>query len=96
MLTGKDKLLLIFFCHIVAVVTAIKDIKTAIITTIGSSEPISNTRTIIAPKNPSRTPTHCFQVIFSFSNGPASALVKTGFRVTINAAIPVGKPLDIE
>ena len=79
---GNDKLLLNFFCHNVAVVTANNDINTAIIPIVGNSEPMSKPKTMTAPKNPSKTPTHCFQVIFSFSNGPASALVKTGFRVT--------------
>ena len=96
LLTGNDKLLLNFFCHKVAQVTAIKDIKTAIIPIVGSFVPTSKPKTIVAPKKPSMTPTHCFHVTFSFSNGPAKALVSIGLRVTTNAAIPVGRPFDIE
>ena len=33
---------------------------------------------------------------FSFKSGPARALVSIGCKVTINAAIPVGKPFEIE
>ena len=35
-------------------------------------------------------------IIFSFKIGPAKAFVSTGCRVTIKAAIPVGKPIEIE
>ena len=96
MFIGKDKLLLSFFYHKVALVTASKDIKTPIIAIVGKVVPISKPITIMAPKKPNMTPIHCLAETFSFNSGPAKALVKTGFRVTIKAAMPVGKPLDIE
>ena len=77
-------------------IIANKDIKTAIIPIVGKVVPTSSPRTIAAPKKPSITPVHCLTATFSFNNGPARALVKTGLRVTIKAAIPVGRPLDIE
>ena len=58
--------------------------------------PISKPITKLAPINPKKTPNHFFQVIFSFKMGPANAFVKTGCKVTINAAIPVGRPIEIE
>ena len=79
-----------------ALVTANKEIKTAIIPIVGKVVPISNPRTIAAPKKPIITPIHCLIETFSFNNGPARALVKTGLSVTINAAMPVGRPFDME
>ena len=96
LLTGKGKLLVIFFCHKVAAVTDNKEIKVAITAVVGRLDPISNPKTKTAPKNPKKTPVHCIQETFSFKSGPARALVSTGCKVTINAAIPVGKPFEIE
>ena len=96
LLTDKGKLLLIFFCQSVAQVTAIKEIITAIIPSNGKDLPISKPITKVAPTNPNKTPTHFFHVIFSFKIGPAKAFVRTGCSVTIKAAIPVGKPIEIE
>ena len=96
LLTDKGKLLLIFFCQRVAEVTAIKEIKTAIIPRNGNELPISKPITKVAPVNPSNTPIHLFNVIFSFNIGPANAFVSTGCSVTIKAAIPVGRPIEIE
>ena len=58
--------------------------------------PKSNPKTNVAPKNPSKTPTHCLKVTFSFKIGPLRIFVKIGWRVTINAAILVGIPIEIE
>ena len=58
--------------------------------------PTSRPNTRVAPKKPNKTPTHCLIETFSFNNGPARALVKTGLSVTINAAMPVGRPFDME
>ena len=96
MLTGRDKLFVIFFCHKVAVVTDIKEINVAITALVGRLNPMSKPKTRIAPKKPKRTPVHCLHVIFSFNKGPAKALVSIGCNVTINAAIPTGKPFEIE
>ena len=96
LLTGKGKLLVIFFCHNVAAVTEIKEIKAATTPMVGKLEPISKPKTKTAPLNPSITPAHCLQVIFSFKSGPAKVFVSIGCKVTINAAIPVGKPLETE
>ena len=96
LLIDNGKLLLNFFCQSVDEVIAIKAIKEAKIPITGKVFPISNPSTKHAPMNPRRTPTHCFQVTFSFNTGPANALVNIGWRVTINAAIPVGKPFEIE
>ena len=96
LLTDKGKLLLIFFCQRVAVVTAIKEIITATIPYNGRVLPISKPITKVAPTNPKKTPIHLFNVIFSFNTGPARAFVSTGCSVTIKAAIPVGRPIEIE
>ena len=96
MFTGKGKFKLIFFCQRVAAVTDMSEIKAAITPIVGRFEPISKPKTKIAPKNPSETPTHCFQVTFSFNSGPAKTLVKIGCKVTINATMLVGSPLEIE
>ena len=96
LLTGRGKLFVIFFCHKVAAVTDIKEINVAITPIVGRLDPISNPKTKIAPKKPKRTPTHCLHVTFSFNRGPAKQLVSIGCNVTINAAIPAGKPFEIE
>ena len=96
LLTDKGKLLLIFFCQIVAQVTAIKEIITATTPKVGKDLPISKPITKAAPTNPKKTPSHLFHVIFSFKIGPAKAFVNTGWSVTIKAAIPVGRPIEIE
>ena len=96
LLTGRGKLFVIFFCHKVAAVTDIKEINVAITPIVGRLDPISNPKTKIAPKKPKRTPTHCLHVTFSFNRGPAKQLVSIGCNVTINAAIPTGKPFEIE
>ena len=85
-----------YFASCLPWVTANKEIKTANIPIDGNFEPTSKPKTIEAPKKPSKTPTHCFQVTFSFNKGPAKAFVKIGWRVTIKAAIPVGSPFDTE
>ena len=96
LLTGRDKFVLIFFCQRVAAVTANREINADIIPIVGSVFPISKPITRLAPTKPKITPNHLFNVIFSFNKGPASALVKTGWSVTIKAAIPVGSPIEIE
>ena len=96
LLVDKGRLLLIFFCQSVAEVTEIKDIKAASTPAAGNVFPISKPITKLAPINPKKTPNHFFQVIFSFKMGPAKAFVRTGCKVTINAAIPVGSPIEIE
>ena len=77
-------------------VTAIKDIITAITPSNGNDSPISKPITKAAPRNPNKTPSHFFNVIFSFKIGPAKAFVRTGCSVTIKAAILVGRPIEIE
>ena len=96
LLTDKGKLLLSFFCQIVEVVIAIKDIIVATKPIIGIYEQTSKPSTIAAPTKPRRTPIDYFIVTFSFNIGPLNAFVRIGWRVTINAAIPVGIPLEIE
>ena len=96
LLNGKGRSLLIFFCQRVADVTAMREIKAAIIPVNGNEVPISKPITKLAPIKPKKTPSHLLKVIFSFNKGPANAFVKTGCRVTINAAIPVGNPIEIE
>ena len=96
MLTDKGKLLLIFFCHKVEVVIANRAIKEAITPKTGRLDPTSKPKTKVAPINPRITPIHCLKVTFSSQNFPAKALVKIGCRVTINAAIPVGIPIETE
>ncbi len=91
LLTDKGKLLLIFFCQIVEDVIAIKAIIVATKPVTGIFEPMSKPRTRAAPEKPSKTPTHCLIVTFSFNTGPLKALVRIGWRVTISAAIPVGR-----
>ena len=53
-------------------------------------------KTKAAPINPRITPIHWIKVTFSPKNFPAKALVKIGCNVTINAAIPVGIPIETE
>ena len=77
-------------------VIANKAIKVATTPEIGIVSPISKPKTRTAPINPNTIPNHCFQPICSFNKGPAKILVRIGCSVTINAAIPVGIPLDIE
>ena len=96
MLTDKGKLLLIFFCHKVEVVIASRATKEAITPKTGRLDPISKPKTKAAPINPRITPIHCLKVTFSPKNFPAKALVKIGCKVTINAAIPVGIPIETE
>ena len=96
LLTDKGKLLLIFFCHSVAEVTATKEIITATTPKVGNDYPMSKPITKAAPINPNKTPSHLFNVTFSFKTGPAKAFVSTGWSVTIKAAIPVGRPIEIE
>ena len=96
LLTDKGKLLLIFFCHNVDEVIAIKAIIVATKPIIGISEPTSKPKTNVAPTNPSKTPIHCLIDTFSFKIGPLRAFVKIGWSVTIRAAIPVGIPFEIE
>ena len=96
LLTDKGKFKLIFFCQRVAIVTDIREIKAAKIPIVGRFEPISKPKTKIAPRKPSNTPLHCFNVIFSLSRGPAKILVRIGCKVTIKAVIPVGTPFEIE
>ena len=81
-LSGKDKLLGFF------VGQAMKK--------NGNVLPMSKPITKVAPINPRKTPIHLFNVIFSFNIGPANAFVSTGWSVTIKAAIPVGRPIEIE
>ena len=76
--------------------TAINEMKAAIIPIVGNSDPKSKPITKIAPEKPNKTPTHCFHVTFSFKSGPARALVKIGCRVTIKATMLVGNPTDTE
>ena len=45
---------------------------------VGKIEPISKPKTKLAPRKPKITPIHCFQVTFSFNNGPAKAFVSIG------------------
>ena len=87
---------LISFAIIVDVVIAISATIVATNPNKGMSEPTSKPKTNAAPINPRKTPIHCFRVTFSPSIGPLSALVKTGWSVTIKAAIPVGIPIEIE
>ena len=96
LLTGKGRFILIFFCQRVAAVTDNREKKVAIIPITGRLEPTSNPKTNTAPKKPNKTPIHCLQVTFSFNIGPANIFVKIGCRVTIKAAIPAGKPFEIE
>ena len=96
LLTDKGKLLLSFFCHNVEEVIANNATNEDIIPIVGNVFPISKPKTKAAPIKPNRTPIHCFHVTFSFKIGPANAFVKIGWRVTINAAMPVGKPFDTE
>ena len=96
LLTDKGKLLLIFFCHKVESVIANKAIIVAIKPAAGIFEPTSKPNTSPAPTNPNKTPFHCFADTFSFKIGPLNAFVITGCRVTINAAIAVGIPIEIE
>ena len=96
LLTDNGKLLLNFFCQRVEEVIAISAIKAAKIPITGNVVPTSKPKTKAAPTNPRTTPIHCFQVTFSFNIGPAKAFVNIGWRVTIKAAIPVGKPFETE
>ena len=94
LLTDRGKLSLIFFCHSVEVVIARRAIKEDITPITGRLDPISKPKTRAAPINPSTTPTHCLKVTISSKNFPAKALVSIGCKVTINAAIPVGIPIE--
>ena len=96
LLTDRGKLVPIFFCHKVEVVIANNAIKEAITPTTGRLIPISKPKTNAAPKKPSTTPNHCLKEIFSPKNLPAKAFVKIGCKVTINAAMPVGIPIETE
>jgi len=96
LLTERGRLLFIFFCHNVELVIANKAINDDTTPMIGRLEPTSNPKTNTAPANPSTTPTHCLKETSSFKNFPAKALVKIGCKVTINAVIPVGIPIEIE
>ena len=96
LLTDRGKSVPIFFCHTVEVVIASNAIKEAIIPITGRLVPISTPKTNAAPKKPSITPIHCLKETFSPKNLPAKAFVKIGCRVTINAAIPVGIPIETE
>ena len=96
MLTGRGKLLLNFFCHNVEKVIASNAIIVATNPAVCILEPISKPKTSAAPVNHNKTPTHCLVETFSFNIGPLKAFVRTGCRVTINAAIPVGIPIEIE
>ena len=96
LLTGKGRFTLIFFCQRVAADTDNRETKAATTPIVGRFDPISKPKTNTAPKKPNKTPIHCFQVTFSFNIGPAKMFVKIGCRVTIKAAIPVGKPFEIE
>ena len=78
LLTDNGKLLLNFFCQSVEVVIAINATKADKIPIRGNVFPISNPKTRVAPINPRITPTHCFQVTFSFNTGPAKAFVNIG------------------
>ena len=62
---------------------------------VASGEPLPLRQEEI-PINPRITPIHCLKVTFSPKNFPAKALVKIGCKVTINAAIPVGIPIETE
>ena len=44
----------------------------------GIPEPISRPKTKEAPVKPSKTPIHCWVVIFSSRKGPLKIFVKTG------------------
>ena len=96
LLTESGRLLLNFFCHIVELVIAIRATMVAIKPSKGILEPISKPNTNVAPIKPKKTPIHCFKDTFSFNIGPLKAFVRIGCRVTINAAIPVGIPIEIE
>ena len=96
LLTDKGKLLLIFFCHKVEVVIANNAMKEDITPITGRLDPISKPKTKAAPIKPSITPIHCLKETSSFKNLPARALVKMGCKVTINAAMPVGIPIETE
>ena len=82
--------------EIVEAVIEINAIIVAINPSNGIFVPKSNPKTSVAPKNPSKTPIHCLKVTFSFNIGPLRIFVKIGWRVTINAAILVGIPIEIE
>ena len=88
--------MLSFFCQIVEVVMAIKATIVATKPRIGILDPTSKPKTKAAPTKPKRTPIHCLIDTYSFSIGPLRAFVRIGWSVTINAAIPVGIPFEIE
>ena len=56
----------------------IKEIITATTPKVGNDFPISKPITKAAPINPNKTPSHLFNVTFSFKTGPAKAFVSTG------------------
>ena len=85
-----------FFCHKVENVIANNAITVAINPFVGILDPISKPNTRPAPANPNKIPYHCLAETFSFKIGPLNAFVRTGWRVTINAAIAVGIPIEIE
>ena len=95
LLTDKGKLLLNFFCHKVENVIASNAIIVAINPTVGILEPKSKPSTSPAPTNPKKTPNHWLAETFSFKIGPLNIFVRIGWRVTINAAIAVGIPIEI-
>mgnify|MGYP003305275448 CR=1 FL=1 len=72
----SGKLLLNFFCQIVADVTEISATKALITPILVKSVPTSKPKTKNAPENPSITPIHCLEVIFSFNKGDAKIFVK--------------------
>ena len=96
LLDDNGRLLSAFFCQRVENVIANKLINAAITPNIGKDSPISKPNTKAAPVNPKIIPIHWDIFTFSFNNGPAKILVKTGWRVTISAVMPVGMPIDIE
>ena len=63
---------------------------------IGMSDPTSHPKTIAEPIKPKIIPNHWLNETFSPKIGPLKIFVSTGCRVTINAAIAVGMPIDIE
>ena len=96
LLIDKGRLLLNFFCHNVENVIANNAITVATSPAVGILEPTSKPSTRPAPTNPNKTPSHCLRDTFSFNIVPLNAFVRTGCRVTINAAMLVGIPIEIE
>ena len=89
----------IYASDAVAVVINVMTNKAVIVASkpaVGILDPISQPNTSPAPANPTNTPTHCCADTFSSNIGPLNAFVRTGCRVTINAAIAVGIPIEIE